>query len=118
VALTIQKLQSLGIKLVADDFGRGSCSLSYLGRFRVDLLKIGRSFVGRLGRGEEDAAKLVRAMMGFSRAMGVPALASGVETAEQADILHKNGCEQAQGLYFFEPLPADAVTRILDSDRG
>lgn len=117
VALTIQKLQSLGVKLVADDFGRGSCSLSYLSRFRVDLLKIGRSFVGRLGRGEEDVAKLVQAMIGFAQAMGIRAVASGVETAEQADILHKNGCEQAQGFYFFEPVPADAATRILDSDR-
>jgi EAL domain-containing protein (putative c-di-GMP-specific phosphodiesterase class I) len=57
-------------------------------------------------------------MIGFARAMGVRAVASGVETAEQADILHKNGCEQAQGFYFFEPVPADAATRILDSDRG
>src|SRR5215210_1919464 len=118
VTLTIQKLQSLGVKLVADDFGRGGCSLSSLGRFRVDLLKIGRPFVGRLGRGEEGMAKLVRAMMGFARVMGIRTVASGVETAEQADILHKNGCEQAQGFYFFEPIPADAATRILDSDRG
>lgn len=118
VTLKIQKLHSLGIKLVADDFGRGSCSLSHLGPFRVDLLKIGRSFVGRLGRGVEDVAKLVRAMIGFARTLGVPAVASGVETAEHADILHKNGCEQAQSFYFFEPVPTDAATRILDIDRG
>ncbi len=118
VALTVEKLRALGVRLVADDFGRGHCSLSYLGRFPVDLLKIGRSFVGRLGREEDGMAKLVGAMIGFARAMGIRTVASGVETAEQTASLREMGCEQAQGFYFFEPAPADAATWLLDSDRG
>ncbi|MEJ7842720.1 MAG: EAL domain-containing protein [Rubrobacter sp.] len=118
VTLTVEKLRALGVRLVADNFGRGRSSLSYLGRSPVDLLKIGRSFVGQLGRDEDGVAKLVRAMIGFARAMDIRTVASGVETAEQTASLHEMGCEQAQGFYFFEPVPADAATRLLDSDRG
>ena len=118
VVLTVEKIRALGVRLVADDFGRGRSSLSYLGRFPVDLLKIGRSFIGRLGRDDDGGAKLVRAMIGFARAMGIRTVASGVETAEQTASLHEMGCEQAQGFYFFEPAPADAATRLLDHDRG
>ena len=118
VALTIERLKGLGVRLVADDFGRGRSSLSYLGRFPVDLLKIGRSFVAQLGRDEDGVAKLVGAMIGFARAMGIRTVAAGVETAEQTASLHEMGCEQAQGFYFFEPTPAEAATSLLDSDRG
>ena len=118
VALTIERLKGLGVRLVADDFGRGRSSLSYLGRFPVDLLKIGRSFVAQLGRDEDGVAKLVGAMIGFARAMGIRTVAAGVETAEQTASLHEMGCEQAQGFYFFEPAPAEAATNLLDSDRG
>lgn len=117
VAPTVEKLRTLGVGLVADDFGRGHSSLSYLGRYPVDLIKIGRFFVGRLGR-EEGMAKLVRAMIGFAREMGIRTMASGVETAEQTASLHEMGCEQAQGFYFFEPTPADEATGLLDNDRG
>ena len=61
--------------------------------------------------------KLVGAMIGFSRVMGIRTVASGVETAEQTAILREMGCEQAQGFYFLRPAPADAATRFLDSDR-
>lgn len=118
VALTVEKLGALGVRLVADDFGRGYSSLSGLGRFPVDLLKIGRSFVGKLGREEDGETKLVGAMIGFARAMGIRTVASGVETVEQKASLHEMGCEQAQGFYFFKPTPADAATGLLDSDRG
>ena len=116
VALTIDRLRSLGVRFIIDGFGQGGCSLSYLSRFPADLLKIGRAFVGRLGQ-EEGMAKLVGAMIGFSQVMGIRTVASGVETAEQTAILREMGCEQAQGIYFLRPAPADAATRFLDSDR-
>lgn len=43
--------------------------------------------------------KLVGAMIGFARAMGIRTVAAGVETAEQTASLHKMGCEQAQSFY-------------------
>lgn len=118
VVPTAEKLRALGVRLVVDDFGHGRSSLSYLDRFPVDLLKIGRSFVARLGEEEDGAAKLVGAIIEFARAMGIRTVAAGVETAEQTASLHEMGCEQAQGFYFFEPAPAAAATRLLDSDRG
>ncbi len=118
VALMIERLTGLGVRLVVDDFGQGRSSLSYLGRFPVDLLKISRSFVAQLGRDEDGAVKLIGALIGFARAMGIRTVAAGVETAEQTASLHEMGCEQAQGFYFFEPTPADAATKLLDSNRG
>lgn len=115
---TAEKLRALVVRLVVDDFGHGRSSLSYLDRYPVDLLKIGHSFVARLGQEEDGAAKLVGAIIGFARAMGIRTVAAGVETAEQTASLHEMGCEQAQGFYFFEPAPAAAATKLLDSNRG
>lgn len=118
VALTVEQIRALGVRLVVDDFGQGGSSLASLDRFPIDLLKIGRSFVGRLGRDDENVARLVRAMIGFARTMDIRTVAAGVETREQTASLHEMGCEQAQGFYFFEPTPAASATRLLDNDRG
>lgn len=117
-ALTVEKLKALGVRLVADDFGQGRSSLSYLDQFPVDLLKIGHSLIGRLGQDEDGVARLVRAMIGFAQAMGIRTIATGVETEEQTASLHEMGCEQAQGFYFFEPTRAETATELLDNDRG
>jgi EAL domain-containing protein (putative c-di-GMP-specific phosphodiesterase class I) len=106
--MVLQSLKELGVKLAIDDFGTGYSSLLYLRRFPVDIIKVDRSFVSGLGQNSEDGA-IVAGVLGLANALGVGAIAEGVEQPEQADKLAALGCEQAQGFLWSRPLPADEL---------
>jgi len=116
---TLRSLKDLGIQLAIDDFGMGYSSLSYLKRFPVDFLKIDRSFIAGLGQdtdGVSKDAEIVLAMIDLTHALGLKAVAEGVETAEQLAQLRNMGCDFAQGYYFSEPLPSEELAVILAED--
>ncbi len=121
---TLRKLKHMGVQLAIDDFGLGYSSLSYLKRFPVDFLKIDRSFVEELGRAPNGASKdkeIVKAMIDLTHALGLKVIAEGVETSEQLARLRNMKCDLAQGNYFSEPLPSEALAVILEqnlTDRG
>jgi CheY-like chemotaxis protein len=100
----LESLKELGVRLGIDDFGTGYSSLLYLRRFPVDFLKVDRSFVSGLGENSEDGA-IVAGVLGLAHALGVEAIAEGVEQPEQADKLAGLGCELAQGYLWSRPLP-------------
>ncbi len=105
-------IHELGIKLAIDDFGTEYSSLNYLKRFRVDILKIDRSFVADLGTTAEDTG-IVRAILAMARALGITTIAEGVETCGQFRQLRRFGCERAQGYYFSPPVPAGDLDAAL-----
>jgi EAL domain-containing protein (putative c-di-GMP-specific phosphodiesterase class I)/CheY-like chemotaxis protein len=107
-------LKDLGVTLAVDDFGTGYSSLIYLRRFPVDVLKIDRSFVVGLGTNAEDTA-IVAGVVGLARALGMLAVAEGVETPEQAVRLADLGCAFAQGYHWSKPLSARQTERWLKS---
>jgi diguanylate cyclase (GGDEF)-like protein len=112
--LSRQKLADLrhqGVDLAIDDFGTGHSSLSYLGQFRVNSLKIDRSFIRQLN--EDCGETLVRAVLSLGSNLGLTVIAEGVETATEADHLRRLGCTHAQGFYFHRPLDVDQVERLL-----
>ncbi|MBU2662776.1 EAL domain-containing protein [Actinoplanes bogorensis] len=96
--LTLNALHALGVTLCIDDFGTGYSSLSYLQRLPVGIVKIDRSFVSRIGDGTNEP--IVRAVLAMTHAMGHRVVAEGVETAEQRDWLHNQGCDLIQGWYY------------------
>ncbi len=108
----MDELSRLGVRLAIDDFGTGHASLSYLKRFRIDKLKIERTFVHDLGRDPEDEA-IVEAILGLARSLKFCACAEGVETAEQLEYLRARGCDQVQGFYFSRPVPPDEVAQLV-----
>jgi diguanylate cyclase (GGDEF)-like protein/PAS domain S-box-containing protein len=115
----LRNLKNLGVQLAVDDFGMGYSSLSYLKRFPVDFLKIDRSFIAGLGQDADGASKdaeIVRAMIDLTHALGLKAVAEGVETYEQLARLRNMKCDLAQGNYFSEPLPSEALEVILAED--
>ena len=100
----------LGVSVMIDDFGTGYSSLAYLHQFPVDTLKIDRSFVARLGAGEEE---IVRAVVTLGRSLGIRVLAEGVETTEQLQAVHRLGCDLAQGFLLAEPLAPEQAEELL-----
>jgi EAL domain-containing protein (putative c-di-GMP-specific phosphodiesterase class I) len=78
----------------------------------VDVLKVDRSFVGRLGRDAKGRA-IVCAVIDLARALDLDVVAEGIETAEQAEELARLGCKVAQGYHFASPLDPEEVSESL-----
>ncbi len=108
----LSSLRRLGISLSMDDFGTGYSSLSNLHSFPFDVLKVDRSFVGRMTEGEQPL-QIVRTIVELARVLGMNVVAEGIETTEQYDLLRRMGCRYGQGYLFAPPLSAEAVTRLL-----
>jgi diguanylate cyclase (GGDEF)-like protein len=109
---TLLRLRKLGTKLAMDDFGTGYSSLGYLQKFNFDKIKIDRSFVSRIGE-DPNAEAIVRAVIGMTEALGVCAIAEGVETSAQADMLRAQGCPEGQGFLYSRPLAGEAFDALV-----
>ncbi len=109
---TLHSIRDIGSAISMDDFGTGYSSLSYLRRFPFDKIKIDQSFVSELGQ-RDDSAAIVRAATGLAKALGMEAVAEGVETEEQLALVAAEGCAEAQGYLISSPMPAPDVFGFL-----
>ena len=111
-AKQMQQLKKTGVHIALDDFGVGYSSLSYLRGFPIDSLKIDQSVIANITRDGKGAA-LVRAMISIGHHLGMRVVAEGVETAAQASYLRRSHCDELQGFYFSQALPASSVPELL-----
>jgi diguanylate cyclase (GGDEF)-like protein len=105
-------LKQGGVRIAFDDFGTGFASLTHLRDFPVDTIKIDRSFITRLGQGQNTTA-IVNAMVGLAHNLSMSIIAEGVETQAQAEFLKAIGCDAAQGYLFARPVPAAVAAQQL-----
>jgi diguanylate cyclase (GGDEF)-like protein len=108
----LDRLRSLGVGLSLDDFGTGASSFAYLRELNVDELKIDRSFVTDMTRDERNAA-IVRATIDLAHALGLRAVAEGVEDADTLFELKSMGADAAQGFYLSRPVPPVEILAML-----
>jgi diguanylate cyclase (GGDEF)-like protein/PAS domain S-box-containing protein len=111
----LRELKGLGVKIAIDDFGTGYSSLSYLKHFPVDVLKIDRSIIEGLERDPADEA-IVYATITLAHALGLKAVAEGVETKEEFEKLRMLGCDFGQGYYWGRPCPGEAAATLLGAE--
>lgn len=107
----LQQIGESGISIAIDDFGTGYSSLSVLKALPIDILKIDQSFVRDLGKSVGDTA-IVAAIVNMARALALRVIAEGVESKEQLAILRSLGCDEYQGYFHSQPMPAAALAHL------
>jgi len=110
----LQQFRDQGVQLSIDDFGTGYSSMNYLRQFRLDEIKIDRSFVKDLPDRQSDLS-IVRAMTMLGHSLGMRVVAEGVETREQLACLAEIRVDQIQGYLIGKPMaPDDLVARVAE----
>jgi diguanylate cyclase (GGDEF)-like protein len=109
-AATLSRIAAMGSTIALDDFGIGNTSISQLRDLPIDTLKIDRSFIMDMSRGNEVLVKVVTEL---AHEFQMVAVAEGVEEADVADRLRAIGCDLAQGYLYARPVPADQLPAIL-----
>jgi EAL domain-containing protein (putative c-di-GMP-specific phosphodiesterase class I) len=99
---TLRRIKILGVRIAMDDFGTGYSSLSNLRAFPFDKIKIDGSFIKSVNVNDQ-AAAIVRSVLGLGRALRLPVLAEGVETAAELEFLASELCDQVQGYLLGRP---------------
>ncbi|MBJ7470165.1 MAG: bifunctional diguanylate cyclase/phosphodiesterase [Solirubrobacteraceae bacterium] len=101
------EVKALGARFALDDFGTGYSSLSYLRQFRVDVVKVDKSFIDDVI--ERDGSSLVEAIVHLASSLRMMVVAEGIEADAQAEELRRLGCDLGQGYRFSRPLQAGDV---------
>jgi diguanylate cyclase (GGDEF)-like protein/PAS domain S-box-containing protein len=108
----LQELHEQGVRIAIDDFGTGFSSLGQLRHFPVDMIKVDRSFIQGVEEEAKDAA-ITANLVTLAHALGVVAIAEGIESDGQLASLRGLGCDLAQGFLFARPMPAGQVGAML-----
>jgi diguanylate cyclase (GGDEF)-like protein/PAS domain S-box-containing protein len=107
----IHKLKNLGFKLAIDDFGTGYSSLNYLTQMPIDILKLDKEFVAKIGSSER-ADALVETIVLMAQHLKLEMIVEGVETEQQFEFLKRLGCKQFQGYLVSKAISVSRITQI------
>lgn len=102
------RLKERGIQVSIDDFGTGHSFLSYLHHLPVDIVKIDRSFVARMG----DDRRIIESLITLAHHLEIEIVAEGIETPEQFEQLQELGCEYGQGFFFSQPIAGQSAEQL------
>ena len=110
VVPTLERLATMGIELLLDDFGAGHSSLSYLHRFPLAALKIDQYFVQRIATVPE-CREIVRTILQLGQALKLRTVGEGVEEEMHVTLLRELGCDEVQGYHLARPVSAEEIAR-------
>jgi len=119
ISRTLHELDRMGVALALDDFGTGESSLSLLRAFPVAIVKLDKSFVDGIEADDTDPATrdarqaVARAVIQMAGALGLDAVAEGIENEAQAERLRELGYSLGQGYHLARPMPAAELTKLL-----
>ena len=111
---SLQRLNSLGVRIAIDDFGTGYSSLSLLQQFPIQCIKIDRAFVQNI-ESEVGTQNIVRTIIAMASAMGADIVAEGIEDQAQLNILSGMNCQRAQGYFISKPVAVEHVPHVVES---
>jgi diguanylate cyclase (GGDEF)-like protein len=107
-------LREAGVRVALDNFGTGYSSLYHLRNFKLDKIKIDRSFIESMGSTRESAA-IVNALIGLGEGLGLTVAAEGIDNAQQQALLLRTGCQQGQGHLYSDSVSAAGTAAFFDS---
>ncbi len=110
-----RQLRKLGVKIAIDDFGTGFSCLASLNQLPLDCLKIDKIFVDDVLYNPHTSL-LLGTIIGLANALGYTLIAEGVETKEQALVMHGLGCHIIQGFFFSRPVDSESIPALLEVD--
>lgn len=111
----IHKLRGMGIRIALDDFGTGYASINYLQLLPINVLKIDRSFIDKIGK-DETMNQIIKYIINLAHQLDIEVVAEGVEYKEQLDFLRLSGCDYIQGFLMSRPIQDDRVPNLLLAD--
>jgi diguanylate cyclase (GGDEF)-like protein/PAS domain S-box-containing protein len=113
-ARALDRIRDLGVRVSIDDFGTGFSSMSYILRFKVDRIKIDRSFISNINC-DLNGGAIAHAIIALAHGLKINVIAEGVETSEVCDILLHEGCDEAQGFYYSRGVSIDELPSVVRS---
>ena len=116
IKATLAQLRELGVRIALDDFGTGSTSLSTLRFLAIEIVKLDKLFIDRIGS-DPEAHRLASAVLDLAHALGLETVAEGIEQSEQVEHLIGMRCRLGQGYHISEPVPLAQLAPLLDSLR-
>ncbi len=114
LAVVLAGLRAIGVRIAMDDFGTGYSSLAHLREFKVDRIKIDRSFIAASSN-DAGSAAIVRAVVSMARELSIDTTAEGIEEEGQLASLQALGCGTAQGFLLGRPLMVGAADELVRS---
>jgi len=112
----LKAFKRLGVSIAIDDFGTAYSSLEYLKQLPVDRIKIAMTFVHGIAVSEKDEA-VTKAIIVLARNLGLNIVAEGVETKNQVAFLNQQMCDEIQGFFYYKPMPAEDMERLMREQR-
>ncbi|MBH1940010.1 bifunctional diguanylate cyclase/phosphodiesterase [Mobilitalea sibirica] len=110
----LNRLREYGIRIALDDFGTGFSSLTHIMKLPIDIIKIDRSFIKSIPKGNEETV-ITKNILSLAQDLNYRVVAEGIETQEQLEYLKLISCDRGQGYLLCTPLPSDKVYEVLRS---
>ncbi len=110
-----KELREIGVRISIDDFGTGYSCLASLKQLPLDCIKIDKIFVDDVLTNTHTPL-LLGAIIGLANALKYKLVAEGVESKEQAVVMHGLGCQIIQGYLFSPPVPGNEIPVLLNKD--